>query len=314
MEPVPDHAGFRTVGCAICSLEKIMSVVLVVDDAIVDQKIAGGLLEASGMFQVVYADGGSQAMETIDRQRPDVVLTDLQMPDLDGLQLVTNITKQYPSIPVVLMTAYGNENVAAESLAAGAASFVPKTMLSEHLLATVMQVLATYESEVKYRRLASCATKTDFEFRLLNELDLIDPLVDMIQEIACSHGFCEQRDRANLGIALEAALANAMVRGNLEMNREEFPVATPENMSQRSALESYADRRVYFRASITPEVATFLVRDEGPGFDVVKTFENTRADAASGETGRGLMLMDSLMDEVTFNEQGNEVTLVYCNN
>ena len=290
-----------------------MSVVLVVDDAIVDQKIAGGLLEASGMFQVVYADGGSQAMETIERQRPDVVLTDLQMPDVDGLQLVTSIADRYPEIPVVLMTAHGSENVAAESLAAGAASFVPKTTLSEHLLATIMQVVATYESEAKYRRLANCATKTDFEFRLLNELDLIDPLIDMIQEIACSHGFCEHRDRAKLGVALEAALTNGMVRGNLEMSRKEFPVATPEIMSERAVLATYVDRRVYFTASIAPEVAKFVVRDDGPGFDWATALGADHADAASGESGRGLMLMNSLLDEVTFNEQGNEVTLVYRN-
>ena len=290
-----------------------MSVVLVVDDAVVDQKIAGGLLEASGMFQVVYADCGSTAMESIDLQRPDVVLTDLQMPGVDGLELVTSIAEQYPGIPVVLMTAYGSENVAAESLAAGAASFVPKTMLSEHLLATIMRVLATYESESRYRRLASCATKTDFEFCLLNELGLIDPLVDMIQEIACSHGFCEQRDRSRLGMALEAALGNAMVRGNLEMNREEFPVATPETVNERAALQAYADRRVHFRASVTPTQATFVIRDDGPGFDASAVSETSPSDADAAETGRGLVLMSSFMDEVSFNDQGNEVTLIYRN-
>ena len=290
-----------------------MSVVLVVDDAVVDQKIAGGLLEASGMFQVVYADGATQAMESIDLQRPDVVLTDLQMPGVDGLQLVTRLADQYPGIPVVLMTAYGSENVAAESLAAGAASFVPKTMLSEHLLATIMRVLATYESESRYRRLASCATKTDFEFCLFNELALIDPLVDMIQEIACSHGFCEQRERARLGIGLEAVLNNAMVRGNLEMSREEFPVATPEIMNERAALATYADRRVHFRASITPKEATFVVRDDGPGFDAAALVKTAPSDAVTTETGRGLVLMSSFMDEVTFNDQGNEATLIYRN-
>lgn len=290
-----------------------MSVVLVVDDAVVDQKIAGGLLEASGMFQVVYADCGSQALESIDRQRPDVVLTDLQMPGVDGLQLVTSIAEEHPGIPVVLMTAHGSENVAAESLAAGAASFVPKTMLSEHLLATIMRVLATYESESRYRRLASCATKTDFEFCLLNELDLIDPLVDMIQEIACSHGFCEQRDRAKLGIALEAALGNAMVRGNLEMSCEEFPVGTPEIMNERAEQETYAGRRVYFRASIAPDEATFVIRDDGPGFDPSTIVKAKSSEAMTTGTGRGLVLMNSFMDEVTFNDQGNEVTLIYRN-
>jgi len=293
------------------SLEIEMSLVLVVDDAVVDQKIAGGLLEASGMFSVVYADCGSQALELINQQRPDVVLTDLQMPGLDGIQLVASIAQQSPGIPVVLMTAYGSENVAAESLAAGAASFVPKTMLSEHLLATVMQVLASYESDAKYQKLASCATKTNLEFSLLNDLDLVDPLVDMIQEIACSHGFCNQRVRAKMGVALAAAIENAMVRGNLEMSPKDFPVATREIMSDRATQSAYADRRVHFRASITPDEATFVVQDCGQGFDVRSIANAPLPDESVSSSGRGLVLMNSFMDQVTFNDLGNEVTLVY---
>ena len=261
-----------------------MSVVLVVDDAVVDQRIAGGLLEASGVFKATYADCVSQALEMIKQQRPDVVVTDLQMPDQDGLQLVNRIADQYPGIPVVLMTAHGGENVAAESLSAGAASFVPKTMLSEHLLATVMQVMSMSQSEARYRKLASCATKSQFEFRLLNDLELIEPLIEMIQEIGFSHGFSDQHDRVHLGVALEAAIRNAMVHGNLEMSPEEFPVATPGNMSDRAADSKYADRRVSFDVCITPAEARFVIRDEGSGFDTTTVPNADTSDAiAAGE-------------------------------
>jgi CheY-like chemotaxis protein len=288
-----------------------MPVVLVVDDAVVDQKIAGGLLESSGMFDVAYADSGSLAMEAIEQQRPDVVLTDLQMPDQDGLQLVTSIADQHPGIPVVLMTAHGSENVAAESLAAGAASFVPKTMLSEHLVATVMQVLAMSASNARYRKLASCVAKTDFEFRLLNDLQLIEPLIEMIQEIGLSHGFSDQRDRVQLGVALEAAIRNAMVHGNLEMASDEFPVATPSNMGERACDERFSERRVHFRACLTPTEAKFIIRDDGPGFDTSTVPARATSEAIAEGNGRGLVLMKSFMDEVTFNETGNEVTLVF---
>ena len=288
-----------------------MSVVLVVDDAVVDQRIAGGLLEACGMFQVVYADSGAQALDSIKQSQPDVVLTDLQMPDLDGLQLVTNIAEQYPDIPVVLMTAHGSENVAAESLAAGAASFVPKTMLSEHLLSTVMQVMAMSASEARYRKLAGCATKTELEFRLLNDLELIDPLIEMVQEVSFGHGVSSKRDNVQLGVALEAAIRNAVAHGNLEMSREEFPVATVANVNSRAVENPYADRRVYFKAIICPTEAMFVIKDEGPGFDTSTIPNAEPSEAIAGDSGRGLVLMKSFMDEVRFNDVGNEVTLVF---
>ena len=99
-----------------------MPTVLVVDDAAVDRKLAGGLLERSPNLQVSYAENGNDALSQIKHQAPDLVLTDLQMPDIDGLQLVTSIGQDHPNIPVVLMTAHGSEVVAAQALANGAAS------------------------------------------------------------------------------------------------------------------------------------------------------------------------------------------------
>ena len=99
-----------------------MPTVLIVDDNAVDRRFAGGLIEESGGVDVIYADDGEQALEKIHELKPDVVVTDLQMPHMDGLELVTKIRLTNPAIPVVLMTAKGSEVVAVQALQQGASS------------------------------------------------------------------------------------------------------------------------------------------------------------------------------------------------
>ena len=80
-----------------------MSTILVVDDLLADRRIAGGLLEKSTDFSVVYAEHGQAALEQIEAHIPDLVVTDLQMPEMDGLELVKTVKEQYPLIPTILM-------------------------------------------------------------------------------------------------------------------------------------------------------------------------------------------------------------------
>jgi DNA-binding NarL/FixJ family response regulator len=101
--------------------------------------------------------------QEMDREPPDVVVTDLQMPEMDGLQLVLKIAQDNPDIPVVLMTAHGSESIAAQALANGAASYVAKSDLAESLVNTVMLILAMNETDLRYR-LIQCSTRTQFDF------------------------------------------------------------------------------------------------------------------------------------------------------
>ena len=79
----------------------------------------------------VYVHDGREALAAIQRDPPDLVLTDLQMPEMNGLELVVAIRTTYPAIPVILMTAHGSEEIAMEALQKGAASFVPKKNLAQ---------------------------------------------------------------------------------------------------------------------------------------------------------------------------------------
>ena len=286
-----------------------MPTVLIVDDTAVDRRLAGGLLENTPNIEVCYAQNGNDALLQLGVALPDLVVTDLQMPDLDGLELVTTIGAKYPEIPVVLMTAHGSENIAAQALASGAASFVPKAELAENLVETVMHILMMAETDARYKKLVSCATKTDFEFALQNDPDIIDPLIDMLQQVAVSQGLLSSNSRVQMAVALEHALHNAMVRGNLEIGREDYPVVNAAIIKKRSAEKPFCDRTVYFRALITPDAAKFTIRDMGSGFDTTTVPEASDPESFRDGRGRGLVLIQTFMDDVEFDSSGREVRL-----
>src|SRR5262245_39428817 len=98
--------------------------VLIAEDSPTQAQQLQFMLEDAG-FVVELAPNGIQAMSAINRQVPDIVLTDLEMPEMNGLQLVEAIYRDHPGLPVVLMTAYGSEETAAMALQKGATSYVP---------------------------------------------------------------------------------------------------------------------------------------------------------------------------------------------
>ncbi len=115
--------------------------ILVVDDSHVERLLVEGLLRKNPDFRVEQAENGKEALDRLAVRPSDVVVTDLVMPDMDGLELVRAVRRGHREIPVILMTAYGDETIAVEALEAGAASYVPKSQRAERLLETVNRVV-----------------------------------------------------------------------------------------------------------------------------------------------------------------------------
>ncbi len=133
-----------------------MATVLVVDDSAVDRRLVGGLLGKKFPDSIEYAADGVEALARMKTVAPDVVVTDLTMPAMDGLELVRRVRKEHPEIPVILMTAYGSESLALEALNQGAASYVPKSQLGDRLVDTVEEVLSLSRADRHHARLLDC--------------------------------------------------------------------------------------------------------------------------------------------------------------
>ncbi|MDA1015856.1 MAG: response regulator, partial [Planctomycetota bacterium] len=247
-----------------------MNKILVVDDSAMDRKLAGGLLEKNEEWEVVYAGNGLEAIELIELHQPDVVVTDLQMPEMDGLKLVQQAKERFPTIPVVLMTARGSEEIAVQALQSGAASYVPKRVLARELAETVMRVLAAVNEERSNAKLLSHMRASTYSFELDNDFSLITSLIGYLQQAFRGLGICGESDRIRVGIALEEALVNAFYHGNLEVSselREEDHKKYYELARSRAQELPYRDRRTHVDVTLSPDEAVYVIRDEGPGFD-----------------------------------------------
>jgi CheY-like chemotaxis protein len=290
-----------------------MATVLVVDDAAVDRKLVGGLLAREAGLDVEFATSGDEALQRLAELKPQLIVTDLVMPGMTGLDLVAQVTERYPTIPVILMTGKGSEETAVKALRAGAASYVPKAALHQHLGSTVRDVLEMVRQRSSQAKLMGCLQRGQFQFAVGNDPSLIPSLISYVQNLVTSIGLCGDGDVIRVCIALEEALRNAMYHGNLELTseqREGDPVEYQQLIDERSRREPFASRTLAVTVDITPTSGRFVVRDQGPGFDPNKLPDPTDPENLEKVSGRGLLLMRTFMDEVTFNDTGNQVTMI----
>jgi CheY-like chemotaxis protein len=290
-----------------------MTRVLVVDDSAVDRILAGEIVKRDTGFAVEYARDGEEALKLIDQSPPELVLTDLQMPGVDGLQLVSAVRQRHPHVPVILMTSQGSEEIAFRALQVGAASYVPKSFLPDALRDTVAKVMQASLNEAHYHKTMSCLTRSERIFTLANDTAFFTPLVAHLQEESLALGVCDPSERIRLGVGLGEALANAMYHGNLQLDsslRETDGDGYHHLAEQRRQQPPYRDRRIVVEVRMVPQKAVFVVRDEGCGFDPKALPDPTDPANLDKVTGRGILLMRAFMDEVVFNTRGNEVTLV----
>jgi CheY-like chemotaxis protein len=284
--------------------------ILVVDDSAVDRRLAGALLEKQCGCAVLDAEDGTDALRQMARQLPDLVLTDLQMPGMNGLELTAAVKSEYPLVPVVLMTAQGSEDIAAQALRRGAASYVPKRNLADDLAPTVLRVLLGAHADRAHSQLMHHLETCTSTFVLDNDPALIQALVNHLQEMLRCLPLADETERLRVGVALEEALTNACFHGNLEVGKVPCAAdrrAWEELVERRRGEAPYRDRRIHVSARLSREEAVFVIRDEGPGFDVKGL---PAADVAGPDAGRGVTLMRTILDEVRYNAAGNEVTLV----
>lgn len=287
--------------------------VLVVDDNAMDRVRAGGLLKKHPGLTVVFADNGVTALAMIAKGGIDVVVTDLQMPEMDGLELVRELRRAYPNIPVILMTAHGSEEIAVKALQSGAASYVPKSQLAKELYDTVIAVVELARAKRDEARVIEHLAYTETRLALDNDVSLLASVTGFLQSNLTRLRSCDETLLLQIGVALREALANAIIHGNLEVSsalREGSGKAYDDLIAARRNEPRYSARKVHVTARETRDDVTYVIQDEGPGFDVDALPDPNDPAELERESGRGLLLIRMFMDEVTHNKSGNVITMV----
>lgn len=278
--------------------------VLVVDDSPIDRRFAGRLLEKQGEFAVCYAENGFDALARLETESPDVILTDLRMPEMDGLELVESARTARPLTPVVLMTAHGSEDVARRALMMGAASYVPKAELAQRLRETVESVAAAARADRRHARLFETLSENSWTFRLDDDPELILPLVDHFRGAITALDLFDETDRIRLSIALEEALKLAVtgIGSSPTSHASEPPPFTDGSRSERVEIN--------VRGEFTREACKITIARKGKAFAWPGDLTRSESDNYLVSQDRGLTLIRMFLDDVSVNERGDELTLV----
>ena len=285
-------------------------ILVVEDDRTQAEEFATLLRDAN--CEVTVAGNGREAMDLLHGDLPDVVLTDLDMPVMDGLELVQAVRREHPALPVILLTAAGHEQTAARALQQGATSYVRKRILARELVRTLGSVLTVARVFSPQERVLDCLTDDQLGFVLDNDPALVPHLLGYLEQVAALLHPCDRTDRMRAGIAMHEALLNAIQHGNLELSsdlRQEDERVFRDLGEQRRQQAPYRDRRVRVRATLTRSEAVYVVEDEGPGFDPSQLPDPTDPTNLERIGGRGLTLIRTFMDEVEHNDKGNRLTL-----
>lgn len=283
--------------------------ILIVDDSPLERRRLERILQFYPDYRLTFAQSGEEALRLLTTQPQDLIISDMRMRRINGLELVQRVKQLTTHVPVILMTSFGNEEIAVEALLAGAASYVPKEHLESELARTIESIVSISKNR---RRVISALAFAETQFIIGNDPSLISPLINYFQEQMAGMQLLNDLSLTRVGVALQIAVSNAIDHGNLELDtalRQFNPEAYRAQADERRQMPKFANRRVQVRARMTPLEVSFLITDEGPGFDTSALLKSTKLNLGQ-MSGRGILLMRTFMDEVTYNTRGNQINLV----
>ena len=289
-----------------------MAKVLLVDDSETDRALFIELLRTNSDLETSGCDNGEEAVKILQAEVPDIVVTDMRMPKMDGLELVTWVRTHRPETPVVLVTGVGSESLATKALRAGAAGYVPKSDAHEQLRPTIEHLLELKLARSDEGRLADSVVALRYELKLRNDETLIPGVLDLVCQRIETYSQSDPSSIMQVKVAVEHALHNAIYHGNLEIGHEleADPRKRQTRARARCQEEPYRSRHVFVSFQVEPGEVRCVIRDEGAGFDVKEVSSLGLSRSLRGDSGHGLFLMWAFMDKVAFDKTGNSVTLV----
>ena len=120
-----------------------MAKILLVDDAAFMRKVIKDTLNKNGYTDVHEAVDGADAVEKYDELHPDLVMTDITMPNMDGLEALKAIRAKDPNANVVMCSAMGQESMVIDAVRSGAKDFIVKPFKPDRVLKTVSSIVGT---------------------------------------------------------------------------------------------------------------------------------------------------------------------------
>jgi CheY-like chemotaxis protein len=120
---------------------KLKKTILVADDEAASRSLLREILQEAG-YNVLEAVDGQEALELIEKKSPDLLITDRSMPRLGGLELLAKLREKKQTLPVLMLSAYGEESFWGQAIGLGAVDYLLKPFKTEDVLSLVRKSLS----------------------------------------------------------------------------------------------------------------------------------------------------------------------------
>ncbi len=289
-----------------------MPVILHVDPSTADRDLIREALASQETWTIEGAASYEEARERLQLHPIDLILSEADLGDGEWRDLVSAIQSRQMTTPVFIVSSSMTVESSAQAARDGAEAVLVKGSDPQEWMFPMECAMERAASRSVRQAAENCLTQESLQFLLESEKNRVPHLVTLLVEHCDRFGLLDDRDRMRIQVALEEALLNSIIHGNLEVSsrlREIEGDAFDQAISERKGIEPFRSRRVTLLAEYSHAGARFVIRDEGPGFDVEKVRNPTEDDAIALASGRGILLMRSFMDSIDYNDQGNEVVM-----
>ncbi len=286
--------------------------ILVVDDEEIIRDVIASKIQKSLGYEVLQAGNGVEALKVIENMMPDLIITDIKMPEMSGIELLGEIRRRRINVPVIILTGYGTMEDAISAIRLGANSFIKKPFDINQVVTLIENIFAVHRETADVREIVPFIRSQSFTIRIPNNYIYLSKIINYI---FANVRDCWQMEGAQLNdvkVALYEVLLNAFEHGNLQVDKEckERCLVLGHSVYRKYLLEQMEDvanrgKSITIFASIDAIRLEVSVLDEGPGFDYSSVNEDLDPESFMRMYGRGLFLVKNLMDEVSFNERGN---------
>ncbi|HEV3468213.1 MAG TPA: ATP-binding protein [Pyrinomonadaceae bacterium] len=236
--------------------------------------------------EVVTAGDRAEAVAREDLEDFDLIISDLAEYADSGVQIVSELKRKRLFVPIVVSSEEAHHTGIVKAFKLGAANFLRKPYDEEELRGIVEKTLGYKLRFIEDLKVLPYV-REHIEFELPSDLSLMNGVLHYLIERVAALGVIKP-DTSNLFIALDEAFVNAVKHGNRGDHR----------------------KLVRITADLSAKEARFTIEDEGEGFDVSDIPDPRDPSNLFKTSGRGVLLIYNIMDEVEYNERGNRLTMV----
>jgi len=236
--------------------------ILVIDDEAEIREGLELLLKTEG-YQVTMADTGQSGLARLGERPYDLLLLDVSLPDRNGIELLKDIRRQNPNLPIVLITAYGSIEMARAAFKSGAMDYITKPWSNDELLAQVAQAVESHrlrEENVQLKR----ALKQRFNFpNIIGKSEKMLTLFDLVAQVAPSRSTVLISGESGTGKEL---IAKAIHSASTRADRAFVPVNTGSIPVDLLESQLFGHVKGAFTSAVASKKGLFEVADQGTIF------------------------------------------------